>query len=205
MKTVPRPPRAAEALLRWLLVPTDRDAVLGDLSEQFARHAAARGGGRRWYWAEVLRTSPGLAGQRFGELPALQVLLALLVAIAAWLAVAAWDVYVSRAVAGWLAGWPASPALWAIRSVYFALYVAGAGIVGGLVAYGRFNAKRSFSSNALLHLGPVFALMSAVTLATLLAMPGPAPVLYIALKTGLNALALVGGARFVALRSAATR
>ncbi|HJR61961.1 MAG TPA: ADOP family duplicated permease [Vicinamibacterales bacterium] len=52
------PPRLAERLLAWSLVAADREAVLGDLCEEF--HARARQEGapaaRRWYWAEVRRS-----------------------------------------------------------------------------------------------------------------------------------------------------
>src|SRR5215475_13792896 len=43
-----RPPRVAEWLLRWL-VP-GRDVVAGDLRETWLE----RGGGRVWYWIQVL-------------------------------------------------------------------------------------------------------------------------------------------------------
>jgi predicted permease len=44
------PPRFAEAVLRRLVGGRDADAVAGDLRETFE----ARGGGRIWYWGQVL-------------------------------------------------------------------------------------------------------------------------------------------------------
>jgi putative ABC transport system permease protein len=45
-----RPPPAAEKLLRWLVPGRDGDVVAGDLQETYAQ----RGGGRAWYWFQVL-------------------------------------------------------------------------------------------------------------------------------------------------------
>ncbi|MEI9972910.1 MAG: ABC transporter permease [Ignavibacteriota bacterium] len=44
------PPKLAEALLRSLVGGRDTDAVVGDLRETFDEH----GGGRLWYWGQVL-------------------------------------------------------------------------------------------------------------------------------------------------------
>jgi putative ABC transport system permease protein len=51
------PPRAAEALLRWLLRDEVwRDTTLGDLREECASigYSRTRGHARRWYWRETL-------------------------------------------------------------------------------------------------------------------------------------------------------
>ena len=45
-----RPPRLAERLLHWLVPGRDGDVIAGDLREAWAE----RGGGRAWYWREVL-------------------------------------------------------------------------------------------------------------------------------------------------------
>lgn len=50
-----RPPHLAESLLRWSLADDEREAVLGDLQEEFAALAAedpARAA--RWYWSQAL-------------------------------------------------------------------------------------------------------------------------------------------------------
>jgi hypothetical protein len=56
----PRPPALAERVIVWSLAFADREAVLGDLQEEFAALAAASGTGaaRRWYWTQTL-TSVG--------------------------------------------------------------------------------------------------------------------------------------------------
>jgi len=57
------PPRLAEVLLESLGAPTDfRDALLGDLAEEFALRADRDGVGaaRRWYYRESVRATPHL-------------------------------------------------------------------------------------------------------------------------------------------------
>ena len=44
------PPRVAERLLHWLVPGRDGDGIAGDLRETYAQ----RGGGRMWYWLQVL-------------------------------------------------------------------------------------------------------------------------------------------------------
>ena len=63
MITPPAPPRTAERLLEALGAgPEFRDALLGDLAEDFATRAADDGerAARRWYWREALRVAPYL-------------------------------------------------------------------------------------------------------------------------------------------------
>ncbi|MDH3223055.1 MAG: permease prefix domain 2-containing transporter, partial [Gemmatimonadota bacterium] len=57
MKKRPNPPRTARALLSRLLPASYRDAVLGDLDEEFRRRAKGRVKTIRatvWYWRQTL-------------------------------------------------------------------------------------------------------------------------------------------------------
>jgi hypothetical protein len=62
MTTQHTPPRTAERLLEALgAEPEFRDALLGDLAEEFAiRTASGKRAARRWYWREALRVAPYL-------------------------------------------------------------------------------------------------------------------------------------------------
>jgi predicted permease len=53
-----RPPRAAERLMAWSLPRADREAILGDLLEEFATLAAQAGSSHasRWYWRQTRRS-----------------------------------------------------------------------------------------------------------------------------------------------------
>jgi len=60
-----QPPRVAEAILESLgAVPAFRDAVIGDMSQEFSERALTGGerAARRWYWRETLWAVPHLIG-----------------------------------------------------------------------------------------------------------------------------------------------
>ncbi len=61
-----RPPRLARALVASATEPTDRDWLLADLDELYARQLANRGVWRAnlWYWWQVIRSIPPLLGRR---------------------------------------------------------------------------------------------------------------------------------------------
>lgn len=52
------PPRLAERLLKWSLGAADREAVLGDMCEEYAARTEQNGprAAGRWYWAQVRRS-----------------------------------------------------------------------------------------------------------------------------------------------------
>jgi hypothetical protein len=76
------PPRLAILLLIWTAPREYRDALAGDLAEEFALYGRTR----RWYWRQVARSLPRLLGLRWRqarwEKPAAAFLMA-----AAWLLV----------------------------------------------------------------------------------------------------------------------
>jgi hypothetical protein len=64
------PPTFAERLLRWSLAAEEREAILGDVHEEWTAIAAARGAAAadRWYWAQtVLSIGPNLIRRIQGE------------------------------------------------------------------------------------------------------------------------------------------
>ena len=58
----PPPPRLATMLLAAVLSERDRDAVIGDLTEEYAAHAGrrTRQAACLWYWRQVVRSMPPL-------------------------------------------------------------------------------------------------------------------------------------------------
>jgi putative ABC transport system permease protein len=61
-------PELASAILRRLLPERDREAVLGDLIEEYHRHVLPERGrarARLWFWHQVLRSVPGALALRF--------------------------------------------------------------------------------------------------------------------------------------------
>lgn len=61
-----RPPRLAQRLLRRILDTPDRDFILGDLAEQFARRRTSHGlRAHAWYWLQVIGSiAPMIARHR---------------------------------------------------------------------------------------------------------------------------------------------
>lgn len=62
--TAQLPPRAARALLEWLLSPGDAASVAGDLEEEYIRYVRPQRGrlaADLWYWRQVLLSIPRLA------------------------------------------------------------------------------------------------------------------------------------------------
>src|SRR5262245_20552144 len=58
-----RPPPLARRFLRRLVPPGVRDALVGDLDEEFDRKVApsrSRRSANWWYWRQVLRSLPGV-------------------------------------------------------------------------------------------------------------------------------------------------
>jgi putative ABC transport system permease protein len=70
-----RPPTLAERLLSWTLRVEDRDAILGDLAEEFSRRALDEGsqGARRWYWRQVRMSGVSNVAQRLSDARAARV------------------------------------------------------------------------------------------------------------------------------------
>ncbi len=68
---MPRPPARWTALLRWLTPAADRDAVLGDLLEGYARRHATDGrrAAQRWCRAQVLASLGPLVTRRLAPAP----------------------------------------------------------------------------------------------------------------------------------------
>ncbi|HEX7088620.1 MAG TPA: ADOP family duplicated permease [Longimicrobiales bacterium] len=68
-----RPPRLAERLLAWSAPAEHRDAMLGDLAEEFARDVLPALGAvraRRWYWRQALGSVRHNLASRVRRLPA---------------------------------------------------------------------------------------------------------------------------------------
>jgi predicted permease len=53
------PPRLPRSLLRAIVPFEDRDAIIGDLDEEFRTRAGSTGAASRWYWQQALASVPG--------------------------------------------------------------------------------------------------------------------------------------------------
>jgi hypothetical protein len=98
----PHPPWLASLLLSAVLQTGDRDALLGDLCEEFALRA--RGSQRaaaRWYWTQAIRSVPALLGSRSRRGRWLSTLA---IACAAYLVVGVLNAVGTSIVTRWLGG-----------------------------------------------------------------------------------------------------
>jgi uncharacterized membrane protein len=62
-----KPPRIANAILRWVLPPKDRDYLLGDYEESFQRKLEEKSAisASLWYWEQSTRTAPAYFFESF--------------------------------------------------------------------------------------------------------------------------------------------
>jgi hypothetical protein len=94
----PHPPWLATKLLTGVIHSNDRDALLGDLHEEYAARASASPpAAARWYWNQAIRSLPILLGRRASRGRWLSTLA---IAIAAYVVVGALN-----AIGTWLVRW----------------------------------------------------------------------------------------------------
>jgi hypothetical protein len=136
----PHPPWLAARLLTGIIHTNDRDALLGDLHEEYAARASASpSAAARWYWNQAIRSLPILLGRRARRGRWLSTLA---IAIAAYVVVGALN-----AIGTWIVMWLGGPVLPGnIPSAIVGLVAIGSGahlasrlrpsageVVGGLV------------------------------------------------------------------------
>jgi hypothetical protein len=140
--TGPHPPRLAEKLLSGVTLAGDRDALMGDLCEEYvSRASASPSAAARWYWTQAIRSWPILLGRRASHGRWLSTLA---IAIAAYVVVGALNAAGTSMVSWWLGS---SVPLGQIPSAAIGLVAIGSGaylasrlrpsageVVGGLVA-----------------------------------------------------------------------
>jgi len=70
------PPRLAAWLLGLFASGEEHEHILGDLSEEYLERAlrASRASARRWYWRQIVKSVPHLAGRSFRTAPVITIL-----------------------------------------------------------------------------------------------------------------------------------
>lgn len=166
----PSPPALARIALSACTQTEYREDILGDLQEEYVSlQSRSRRHADRWYWNQVVRSVPGLVLRRLQCIGAWRIGLLFISYILALLVINLWDVQVARKAAYFLAKQPDGPSLSIIRTLYFLVFTVGAGLAGALAAALGFKREKSFRSNALLTLGPVFLVLTCVMAANLMA------------------------------------
>lgn len=198
----PRPPWLAERLIGMLSQRNNRDALLGDLAEEYAdRSFKSRRSAWIWYWEQVAQSAPHLLYVRFSAKRQQNILFGLLAILLGTVFMLAWDIVISRNSARMVATWDSPPTLTVIRAVYFSVLSLGAAICGLLIARATFSNTRTFWRNVTLYLAPVFLLLASLAMSSaiergLLESSG-----YLLMRTGLIALGMLIAAAFTFYRT----
>ena len=195
-----RPPPAAATTLLRVFAPKDLvDACLGDLQEGFERRArTAPAAARRWYWRQVLTSARWFSVDAATASQTMRAAALFTTSLLGFLVLRFWDMAVAREIAQTLAQDAGGLPLFAIRVAYFATYLIGAVLAGGLVARLLFRGEDRFTRNVVARLGPLCALLVAILVMRLLQADDTTPVAYLILRTTLGVAALIGGAGLVA-------
>lgn len=189
------PPRLAERIITVLAPAQDRSVMLGDLSEEYAnRRAASHADADRWYWRQVVRSSPHLLLSRARSSSAQQLALVLLAIILSVLFLIGWDVFVSRTSARVVAASGQAPPLVIARTVYFSVQMTGAALCGVVIARLLFSRQRSFWPNATRYLGPILLVLIVTSMVTAFERGLIRSSAYLLLRNGLTIFAMVGAA-----------
>ncbi len=193
-----RPPRLAQSLIGLLCHRNTRDAVLGDLAEEFATRASeSRRRAWFWYWGQVVRSCHHLLYARLRENRHRSVLFGLLIILLGTVFMLAWDILVSRNSARLVATWETPPTLTVIRAVYFFVLSIGAAICGTLVAGMTFSRQRTFWRNATLYLAPIFLVLAGVAMIGAAERGLAASSTYLLMRAGSIALAMLLAAAII--------
>jgi hypothetical protein len=147
MITPKTPPRTAEKLLEALgAEPEFRDALLGDLAEEFALRTADKGDrtARRWYWGAALRVAPHLLRnwalrlrpRDVARLAGVAAAASLLVGIVVWMVLTGVEIAVERTAGPTTFPWhdplPGARALWGMLLGITAVSTAGGWVASRL-------------------------------------------------------------------------
>jgi hypothetical protein len=132
---VTRPPHLARRFLSVVAPPAHRNAILGDLEEEFALKTAARGMPPiGWYWRQTLSSAPDLLISRLRGKEGAELAFFLLTCLAAIAMTTVWDIAVARKVAQGASQSYSSLPLYAVRAVYLTAQAFGFALTGGLAA-----------------------------------------------------------------------
>lgn len=197
------PPMLALRLLIFTTPRPYREALLGDLAQEFAvLSERSRSAAKIWYWRQALLSLLPLLGWQLRGGAVRTVLLVIATTLIGWVSVSLWDNYVARQSVATLAATENAPSLAVIRSIYFFLFAGGFSLLGAATAQWVFRRDWSFRFNVLVFLGPlsVAVLVVGVAMALSTQLIG-----YVMFRSVLSLIALIVGAYWAAQRSRAAR
>lgn len=188
-------PWLPQLILAFFAGAEHRDAVLGDLEEEYHRHHESTGfSATRWYWKQVFRAIPGLTTMAIRNLPVNGIALTLLVTVTGYLFLIIWGQFVTRALLnGVLDVFPASQSI-DLLYLYIPIRIVGIFLVAALISLSAFNAAKTFQQNFGQMLGPLLLLMILPSLFNMLSAGEDYSIGTGMLMLGIDGLSLLCGA-----------
>lgn len=185
-------PHLARFLLSRLAPRDFRDALLGDLQEQWQKRTIQTGQApRAWYWQQVTRSIPTLIAFRLRAIGIWRFVLLLLAYAIGFLAITVWDIAISRALVGSLAMQDVPPSLLVLRAFYFGLFSFGAIVAALLATPIAFDKRWSLRANLLVGLAPVFLIVNGIVFAGAIAAEAFELLPYLMFRSALMGVMLV--------------
>lgn len=190
-----KPPALAVAVLSRAALPDHAECMLGDLDEGFRLRAKQSvKTARRWYWRQTFRSLGHLLAHRARQVGARRFGVLALSSLLAFLVITYWDIVVARKSAQFIAAQSQGAPLEIVRMFYFAIFVLGAALAGALAAAISFRKNSSFKSNALVVIGPVCFVLTALLLVRLSQFGAAGLLPYLLFRTAIAIMALFAGA-----------
>lgn len=186
------PPRAASALLGFVLRGSDMAPLLGDLDEEYAEIAEESPiAARRWYWRQsVLSTVHVIADRARQE----HLHRALLGVVIIFLFLHYWNLWVAPRAATQVYALSDAGSYGPARIAYFIVAILGAGAAGAFFSRVAATARTKLSQFILTRAAPASLLLFAPALFEILTAGDSYPVTYRLSQTGLAAASFIAGA-----------
>lgn len=194
------PPSLALALLRAATAKQMRDALIGDLVEQYDdRATTGSSGANAWFWRQTLFSAPPLLLMRMNSSAAGKAGLLIALVLGAIVFTRYWDLLVARNAAQQFYQIVKPEGFTPARIVYFGVQAFGYALAGA-AAYAALNAqRRPLLSFILFPMTPVFFAISAPALFDLFAGERTYPASIRLLQLALAGSAMIAGACAAAL------
>ena len=189
-----RPPRAAAALLAFVLRGSNMAALIGDLDEEYAQiaHGSPKAA-RRWYWRQSALSTVHVAIERAREENLHRALIGL---ATVFLFLNAWNFWVAPGAATQVYALTNAGSYMPARVTYFLVVIAGTGLAGAFFSRVAATMSASLDHFMVMRVTPAVLLLFSPSVMKILTAGDGYPVTYRLSLTGLAAAAFAIGAAF---------
>lgn len=193
------PPRLAVLVLALLASRADRDALTGDMMEEFTqRNLRSANDANIWYWKQTFLSAPHLLWRKLSSAKAKKYAIGLFVSFISFGLVCVWDIFLARNAVQLFVDAAGSQSLISARIIYFCIMTLGLFVGGALVAIATFCPSDSFGVNVRRFLLPAsIAVLGPYIYAVLISDRSSATYMLVWLAVGLPSL--LTGAKLASL------